>query len=483
MPSVAFEATPPTFSPPPPNPARAAQSSELAQSSPFQSLLDGGGQAAPEPPPQSQSQPQSQPQPASNDTSINTTQTDSHLTKGQTTDGDATPTANTDTPAINSGTTIRTADAGNLIPQDATTTGCKTVNTGKAKADAKICEKTSAGDDAKPAGGGKTTASPTPADPAAVLAVNPIPTAVPAAAVAAAVTVAATSDATPQTVSAAVLQAAPAATGLPAIAAAFTPKIKQANLVAQADTGKPADDSKSSTKTALTLQANGKLQPATADAEKQIVSQPHDESPTNNHHATTADAQPANAADVPIAAPKVAAEAGQQQAALTVAPQDTAQYAATPAAPAGPAPLAAQALAVPLTGVAVEIVGRALDGKNHFEIRLDPPELGRIEVRLAVDRDGNTTTRLIADRSDTLNLLRSNSSGLERALQDAGLKTADNSLQFSLRDQSMGRDQNNNPTPGAAQIVVKDDALAAPELSPRNYPRLAGLGGGVDIRV
>jgi len=481
VPSVAFEATTPAFAPSLPNPARPPQSSEGAQNSPFESLLDDGAQAAPEPPPQSQSQPQSQP--AATDTSTNTTQTDSHQTKGQATDGDATPTANTDTKAINGGTAIRTADAGNSIAPDATTTGCKTVNTGKAKADAKICEKTSAGDDAKPAGDGKTTASPTPADPTAVLAVNPVPTTAPAAAVAAAVTVAAPSDATSQTVSAAVLQAAPTVAGHQAIAAAFTPKIKQANLVVQADAGNPADDSKSSTKMALTLQANGKLQPATAEVEKQNASQPHDEGSTNSHHATTADTQPAIAADAPVAASKVAADAGQQQSALTVAPQDAAQNAATPPAPAGPPPLSAQALAVPLTGVAVEIVGRALDGKNHFEIRLDPPELGRIEVRLDVDRDGNTTTRLIADRSDTLNLLRSDSSGLERALQDAGLKTADNSLQFSLRDQSMGRDQNNNPMPGAAQIVVKDDALAAPELNPRNYPRLAGLGGGVDIRV
>ena len=86
-------------------------------------------------------------------------------------------------------------------------------------------------------------------------------------------------------------------------------------------------------------------------------------------------------------------------------------------------------------------------GKNHFEIRLDPPELGRIEVRLDVDRDGHVTSRLIADRSDTLDLLRRDASGLERALQDAGLKTADNGLQFSLRDQTMGREQSNTPAP------------------------------------
>ena len=93
------------------------------------------------------------------------------------------------------------------------------------------------------------------------------------------------------------------------------------------------------------------------------------------------------------------------------------------------------------------------------------------------------TTRLIADRSDTLDLLRRDASGLERALQDAGLKTADNGLQFSLRDQTMGRVQRNTPTPGAAQIIVHDDALPVNDATQRNYSRLAGLRGGIDIRV
>ena len=93
------------------------------------------------------------------------------------------------------------------------------------------------------------------------------------------------------------------------------------------------------------------------------------------------------------------------------------------------------------------------------------------------------TTRLIADRSDTLDLLRRDASGLERALQDAGLKTADNSLQFSLRDQTMGREQSNTSAPGAAQIVVHDDALPVNDATQRNYSRLAGLRGGIDIRV
>ncbi|MGH6727465.1 MAG: flagellar hook-length control protein FliK [Pseudolabrys sp.] len=150
--------------------------------------------------------------------------------------------------------------------------------------------------------------------------------------------------------------------------------------------------------------------------------------------------------------------------------------------PAIPAPPAAP-VAVPLAGLAVEIAGKALAGKNRFEIRLDPPELGRIEVRLDVGHDGQVTSSLIADRSDTLDLLRRDAAGLERALQDAGLKTSDNGLQFSLRDQNMGRDQSQSPLPAVARLVVSDDALSAVDTNSRSYGRLAGLGGGIDIRV
>jgi flagellar hook-length control protein FliK len=74
---------------------------------------------------------------------------------------------------------------------------------------------------------------------------------------------------------------------------------------------------------------------------------------------------------------------------------------------------------VPIAGLAVEIATQAQAGNHRFEIRLDPPELGRIDVRLDIDRDGNVTTRLVADRADTLDLLKRDSTQLERALQQA----------------------------------------------------------------
>ena len=167
------------------------------------------------------------------------------------------------------------------------------------------------------------------------------------------------------------------------------------------------------------------------------------------------------------------------QVAVSAQPHAAANAAAPALVVPQPGP---QAAAVPLDGLAIEIAGKALAGKNRFEIRLDPPELGRIGVRLDVDRNGNVTSRLIVERADTLDLLRRDAAGLERALQDAGLKTADNGLQFSLRDQSLNQQQAGGNA-DTAQLVVLEETQPSIELIPQNYGRLAGQGGGLDIRV
>jgi flagellar hook-length control protein FliK len=169
-------------------------------------------------------------------------------------------------------------------------------------------------------------------------------------------------------------------------------------------------------------------------------------------------------------------------AAATATAQATGASGTTATSPQA-APAAPQAAAVPLAGLAIEIAGRAQAGKNNFEIRLDPPDLGRIQVKLSVDRQGQVTSHLIADRADTLDLLRRDSSGLERALQDAGLKTAGDGLQFSLRDQSFSGEQNGTARQNVSQVVAQDDILPAVDIAASGYTRYVGRLGGVDIRV
>jgi len=141
------------------------------------------------------------------------------------------------------------------------------------------------------------------------------------------------------------------------------------------------------------------------------------------------------------------------------------------------APLAA---AIPISGLGVEIATQARDGKNRFEIRLDPPDLGRVDVRLDIDGQGNVTSRLVVERQDTLDLLRRESSSLERALNDAGLRTSNDGLQFSLRDQSFNQAQRDNTGGGRfTRVAVPIDAASGNDTPSYRLPRL----GGLDIRV
>ena len=142
------------------------------------------------------------------------------------------------------------------------------------------------------------------------------------------------------------------------------------------------------------------------------------------------------------------------------------------------------AAAVPIAGLAVAIVARARAGSNKFDIRLDPPELGRIDVRLDVDRNGQVTSHVTVDRADTLQLLQTQQPQLQRALEQAGLTTTNNGLQFTLRDQSFAGQNGaggNNGQPPAPQLVIPDPQLA-PIDTAQIYSRW-NFGGGLDIRV
>jgi flagellar hook-length control protein FliK len=150
------------------------------------------------------------------------------------------------------------------------------------------------------------------------------------------------------------------------------------------------------------------------------------------------------------------------------------------AAPATGAP-------VPVSGLAVEIAASVQSGKTRFELRLDPADLGRIDVRIDVARNGQVTSHLTVEKPETLSMLRQDAPQLQQALNDAGLKTGSNGLQFSLRDQSSSGQQNwqnNNQSNGNAQrLVVSEDTSVSTSLAGQSYGRMTSASGGVDIRV
>lgn len=107
--------------------------------------------------------------------------------------------------------------------------------------------------------------------------------------------------------------------------------------------------------------------------------------------------------------------------------------------------------------VGVAVARAAKDGRTEIHVRLDPAELGRVEVRLHFQADGEVRAQVTTDNPQTFDLLRRDSQVLERALQDAGLRTDSGSLSFNLRQQDnqsaqqhFARNTRNDTDSGAA---------------------------------
>jgi flagellar hook-length control protein FliK len=274
----------------------------------------------------------------------------------------------------------------------------------------------------------------------------------------------------------------------PADAQPVDPQPTDRQPLVQAETAKQAD------KTAKTV-APSETKPAPAELTRQNEVAPRAEatvapSPRAIEHRDAPKAEtpvdPATPKNDAAGAMKAAADLVQNlgvTASAVHANAAPAQSTAAAAAAAGAAPTPMPSTnSVPVPGLAVEIAAQALAGKNRFEIRLDPPELGRIDVRLDIDRDGNVSSRLVVERVETLDMLRRDAPQLERALQQAGLKTSDNALEFSLRHQTPHRHADES-LPNAERLIAADDNAALIDAAQHHYGRRLGLGGGIDIRV
>lgn len=82
--------------------------------------------------------------------------------------------------------------------------------------------------------------------------------------------------------------------------------------------------------------------------------------------------------------------------------------------------------------VAVNIQRALREGSNRLTIQLSPAELGKIHVKLEIDEEKRVTAAVTVEKPSTLELLQRDVKGLERALQEAGLKMDGNDLSFNL---------------------------------------------------
>ncbi|WP_417460344.1 flagellar hook-length control protein FliK [Kordiimonas sp.] len=115
-------------------------------------------------------------------------------------------------------------------------------------------------------------------------------------------------------------------------------------------------------------------------------------------------------------------------------------------------------------------VSRAVKaGEQEFTLRLDPAELGRVQVKMRFMDGGRVHAQVIAERPETLELLQKDSRGLERALNASGQKGENPVIEFSL-------DQGNHESAGRAFAEAVQQEKMRDELAAR-------AGGGREFDV
>ncbi|AGH98454.1 flagellar hook-length control protein FliK [Micavibrio aeruginosavorus] len=113
--------------------------------------------------------------------------------------------------------------------------------------------------------------------------------------------------------------------------------------------------------------------------------------------------------------------------------------------PAAPHP-ATQAVAAAITKTAQN------NGDSTLSMRMDPPDLGKLEVHVRFSKDKTMKAHMVIEKPETFLMLQRDSSALERSLQEAGIDTGNGGLSFELADQShdWSRDGNGRGYEGGA---------------------------------
>jgi flagellar hook-length control protein FliK len=197
-------------------------------------------------------------------------------------------------------------------------------------------------------------------------------------------------------------------------------------------------------------------------------------------------AQQAGQAGSDAKAPVLPSDVIQNMGAAPSGPSQVSQTAKANAASAARQPERPQP---PAEQIAVKIRQAVSEGLDKINIKLNPANLGRVEVRLEI-KDGHIAATVLAERKETLDLLQRDARGLERALLDAGLRTDIQSLSFGLRGDGQRHLDANRDRRGSATGRNSDRNDGGIERGDEaNIGKANGYGRnlrptkGVDIRV
>lgn len=265
--------------------------------------------------------------------------------------------------------------------------------------------------------------------------------------------------------------AALAAAPSPTAAATPQPALAAAQLKLPTDSSLTAD---SASKPSASAPAAASQPPAVHTLTSTAVTAA--QNPPSGDSGSSKDPHDQKAADNAAAAAAATTSTPPDKAAPTQ-PAATAAVAATSATAATSAPAAttltanaayqtAQAVPLNLPQLAIDIARNAQQGATHFQVRLDPADLGRVNVTLSIDSTGATTAHLTAERADTLDLLRRDQGQLGAALSEAGLDAGKTNLQFSLSQNPFTRQDTGAGSGAPSYAAAGDNDDAADPVAP-----------------
>jgi flagellar hook-length control protein FliK len=139
--------------------------------------------------------------------------------------------------------------------------------------------------------------------------------------------------------------------------------------------------------------------------------------------------------------------------------------------------------------VSVHIAKAVRAGVDRIDIQLAPASLGRVEISLDLSDSQQVRATISAESKEALELLRGDARVLERALNDAGLKTDPGSLSFQLRDQGARAGHDGGSRQGyAAQPQARDledppAGRGSDALAPAPAPLASRVQGRIDIHA
>ncbi|MDH5722209.1 MAG: flagellar hook-length control protein FliK [Alphaproteobacteria bacterium] len=121
----------------------------------------------------------------------------------------------------------------------------------------------------------------------------------------------------------------------------------------------------------------------------------------------------------------------------------------------------------PATQAVMVNIQRIVKGgdNSNINMQLDPPELGRVEVKMSIGKDNASKIVLTIEKPETYAMLQRDAHILERALQDSGLNSQ-NDLSFELAEQNhdfnandRGADSSGNGKSGHKTDISDDEVI------------------------